>query len=106
MEQIEIYWKTISYANIIVKMLIMGYVLYCFAKPFMENKKGAVCSGIAYFVTILLLYLMPIQIGNFAAYGTGIFVAWIVMCKTDRRNYQQKFFIAATFFLCAGFLHI
>ena len=98
MEQIEIYWKTISYANIIVKMLIMGYVLYCFAKPFMENKKGAVCSGIAYFVTILLLYLMPIQIGNFAAYGTGIFAAWIVMCKTDRRNYQQKFFIAATFF--------
>lgn len=98
MEQIEVYWRTISYSNIIVKMLIMGYVLYCFAKPFMENKKGAVLSGVTYFVTILLLYLMPFKIGNFAAYGTGIFAAWIVMCKTDRRNYQQKFFIAATFF--------
>lgn len=98
MEQIEIYWKTISYTNIIVKMLIMGYVLYCFVKPFMQNKKGAACSGIAYFVTILLLYLMPINIGNFAAYSTGIFAAWIVMCKTDRRNYRQKFFIAVTFF--------
>lgn len=75
-----------------------GYILYRFAKPFMKNKKGSVCIGIAYFATMLILYFVPMEINTFAAYSLGILSAFIAMCRIDRRNYKQKTFIAATFF--------
>ena len=82
----------------IVTMYATGYLLYRFAKPFLENKKGAVCIGVAYFVTMLILYLVPVEINTFAAYSLGILSAFLAMCRIDRRNYKQKTFIAATFF--------
>lgn len=88
----------ISAVHAIVAMYGTGYILYRFAKPFMENKKGAVCIGIAYFATMLLLYLVPMEINTFAAYGLGILSAFIVMCRIDGRNYKQKTFTAVTFF--------
>lgn len=75
-----------------------GYILHCFAKPFMEDKKGAVCSGIAYIATMLSLYLVPVEINTFAAYSLGILSAFAAMCRLDRRNHKQKTFIAAAFF--------
>lgn len=98
MEHMAIYWTIVAYSYIIAEMIVMGCILYCFAKPFMENKKGAIFVGIAYFVTMLILYFMPVKINNFVAYSIGIFLAFIVMCRTDRRNYRQKIFIALTFF--------
>lgn len=91
-------WSFVSYAHIIVQMMAMGYVLYRFARPFMQNKNGAVCTGIAYFATMLALYIIPFEINNFTAYGIGMLSAFLVMCRTDRRNYRQKIFIASTFF--------
>lgn len=91
-------WNFVSYAHIIVQMMVMGYVLYRFAMPFMQNKKGAVCTGIVYFATMLFLYFVPLEINNFAAYGIGIVTAFLVMYRTDRRNFRQKIFIAVTFF--------
>ncbi len=82
----------------IVAMYGTGYILFRFAKPFMENKKGAVCIGGAYFVTMLVLYFVPVEINTFAAYSTGVLSAYIVMCRIDRRNYKQKTFIVVTFF--------
>lgn len=82
----------------IVTIYATGYLLYRFAKPFLENKKGAVCIGVAYFVTMLILYLVPVEINTFAAYSLGILSAFLAMCRIDRRNYKQKTFIAATFF--------
>lgn len=43
----------ISAVYAIVAIYGTGYILYRFAKPFMKNKKGAVCIGIAYFATML-----------------------------------------------------
>ena len=97
MEHMDIL-PAISAVYAIVAMYGTGYILYRFAKPFMENKKGAVCIGIAYFVTMLILYLVPMEVNIFAAYSLGILSAFIVMCRIDRRNYKQKTFIAATFF--------
>ena len=94
-------WNFVSYAHIIVQMMVMGYVLYRFAMPFMQNKKGAVCTGIVYFATMLFLYFVPLEINNFAAYGIGIVTAFLVMYRTDRRNFRQKIFIAVTFFAVA-----
>lgn len=91
-------WTFVAYAHIIVQMLAMGYVLYRFARPFMQNRYGAVCTGIAYFVTMMVLYIVPFEINNLTAYGIGMLSALFVMCRADRRNYRQKIFIAVTFF--------
>ncbi len=88
----------ISAVYAIVSMYGTGYILYRFAKPFIENKRGAACIGIAYFATMLLLYFVPIEINVFAVYSLGILSAYLVMCRIDRRNYKQKTFLAATFF--------
>lgn len=88
----------ISAVYAIVAMYGTGYILYRFAKPFMENKKGAACIGVAYFVIMLILYLAPMEVNTFAAHSLGILSAFIVMCRIDRRNYKQKTFLAATFF--------
>lgn len=88
----------ISAVYAIVSMYATGYILSRFAKPFIENKRGAACIGIAYFATMLLLYLVPIEINVFAVYSLGILSAYLVMCRIDRRNYKQKTFLAVTFF--------
>ena len=88
----------ISVVYAIVAMCGTGYILFRFARPFMEDKKGAPCIGIAYFITMLVLYVVPMEINTFAAYSLGILSAFLVMCRIDRRNYKQKTFIAITFF--------
>lgn len=98
MEDMNLYWKAVSDLCTIVELYGTGYILYRFVKPFMENKKGAFCIGIAYFATMLILYFVPIEINTFAAYSLGILSAFIVMRRIDRRNYRQKIFIAVTFF--------
>ena len=98
MEHMDMYWETVSALCTIVELYGTGYILYRFAKPFIENKKGALCIGLSYFVVMLILYFVSIEINTFAAYGLGILSAFLVMCKIDRRNYRQKIFIAATFF--------
>lgn len=98
MEELDLYWKAVSDFCTIVELYGTGYILYRFVKPFMENKKGAFCIGIAYFATMLILYFVPTPINTFAAYSLGILSAFIVMRRIDRRNYRQKIFIAVTFF--------
>ncbi len=88
----------VSVVYAIAAMYGSGYILYRFARPFMENKKGASCIGIAYFATMLILYLVPVEINTFAAYSLGTLLAFFVMCRIDRRNYKQKTFIVSAFF--------
>ncbi len=98
MGQIDIYLDAVSTIHAIVGLFVTGYIFYLFAKPFMNNKKGALCVGITYFVVMMILYFVPIVINTYAAYGLGILLAFTVMYRIDRRNYKQKIFIAVTFF--------
>ena len=77
----------VSAVYAIAAMYGSGYILYRFARPFMENKKGASFIGIAYFATMLILYLVPVEINTFAAYSLGTLLAFFVMCRIERRNY-------------------
>ena len=98
MEFLEICWATESFIYAMVYMLLMGYVLFRFAKPFMEKQNKAFGIGIAYFLTMLLLYLIPPELSNVVVYSIGILSAFLVMCMMDRRNYRQKIYIVMTFF--------
>lgn len=110
----EIHWTIISHIMPIVEIFIIGYCFYYFAKPFMEisseyplssyalckgkNKKWTCCVGVTYILTMLILYEIPIHFSIFMAYSIGVFVSFLVMCQIERRNYEQKIFIAVTFF--------
>ena len=98
----ELSWKFISHGVAVVEILITGYCFYRLAKPFMEDTqeagKKAFRVGMSYSLVMLLLYRIPLVLGYFMAYGAGVLAAFIVMCRIDRRNYEQKAFVAVTFF--------
>lgn len=98
MENYEIYLANISHIITATEILIGGYCFYLLAKSFMGSKVRGVCTGAAYFFAMLIFYIIPLQFINFAAYGTGVFLAFLVMCLAERRNYEQKAFIALLFF--------
>lgn len=98
MELMEICCATETYIYIIAYISMTGYILYYFAKPFMMKKDKAFCVGAAYIFAMCILSVVPVMLGNFAAYSIGILSAFLVMCWIDRRNYRQKIYIVITFF--------
>jgi len=93
----EIYLTYISYIIPIIEVLIGGYCFYLLVKSFMGSKVRAVCAGAVYFLAMLILYIIPLRFINFAAYSTGVFLAFLAMCLVERRNYGQKALIAVIF---------
>lgn len=59
--------------------------------------KRAVCAGLAYFLIMMLLYIVPFHMNYYAAYVIGSFIVFGLVCLTDRRNYRQKAFLVAMF---------
>lgn len=94
----ELWWKIAAITQIILETSVMGYFLYRFTKPFLKQKKYAWGIGAIYVLAMIILYFVPVQINNFLAYSIGIWLAFGVMCVTDRRNYRQKIFITVTFY--------
>ena len=59
--------------------------------------KRSVCAGLAYFLIMMLLYIVPFHMNYYAAYVIGSFIVFGLVCLTDRRNYRQKAFLVAMF---------
>ena len=78
----------------IAEDFIRGYCFYRLMKPFM---KRAVCAGLAYFLIMMLLYIVPFHMNYYAAYVIGSFIVFGLVCLTDRRNYRQKAFLVTMF---------
>lgn len=98
MSTIELAWAITSYASIIAIMLSTGICFGCFVRPYMQSKKSAISVGAVYFTVMLVLYSIPSHFDNFNAYTIGILAAFVVMCIEERRNIEQKIFLAVTFF--------
>ncbi|MDE5599181.1 MAG: GHKL domain-containing protein [Lachnospiraceae bacterium] len=102
MENKDLYFEAVIAVFEIISYFGTGYLLFRFARPFMENKKRVLSIAIAYFVTMLILYFVLIEmdylIYMLVAHGLGVLVAFAVMCRIDRRNYKQKIYIAVTFY--------
>lgn len=94
----ERYVIDLSKMVLIAGLLIGGYCFFLLAKPFMGSKMRAACAGAAYVLAMLALYVMPWQFASSAAYGMGVFCAFLAMCLLERRNYGQKAFLAVVFF--------
>ena len=98
MNAVELGWAITSYVSIITVMLITGICFSCFVRPYLRRKRAAAYAGGVYFVVMLALYLIPPRLDNFTAYAIGILAAFLVMYAMDRRNVEQKIFLAVTFF--------
>ncbi|MCD7824607.1 MAG: GHKL domain-containing protein [Clostridiaceae bacterium] len=91
-------WAITSYSSIFVILLITGICFACFVRPYLADKRTAWYVGIAYCAMMLVLYLIPFRLNNFMAYAAGVLAAFLVMYAMDRRNMEQKIFLAVTFF--------
>lgn len=73
MENIETYWAIANKTIAIINILIEGWLVYQFVKPFINRK--SYCVGISYSLAMLVFYLVPQEINY--PYLLGIFAAWI-----------------------------
>lgn len=57
MENIETYWAIANKTIAIINILIEGWLVYRFVKPFINRK--SYCVGISYSLAMLVFYLVP-----------------------------------------------
>ena len=98
MSLVEKCWMVTSKISVIAYLVITGICFGRFVCPYMKKKKTAVMGCVVYTAVILMLYSIPPRIDNFCAYLIGVVAAFFVMYAGDRRNLQQKLFLAVTFF--------
>lgn len=97
------YYNLIYVTVPIAEIALAGYCLKRLLNPFMQNKHGTLAAGTVYSLTMLLFYFSPLPFDHFMSYWFGVFFAFLVMCLSDRKNYEQKVFLAVTFFALRGF---
>lgn len=91
-------WNSFKQVVFVIELLIAGYCLYRLVKPFLRSVKVALATGGIYFLTMLVLYVIPFYYNTFMAYALGSLMAFIVMYGMERKNYTQKAFLAVTYF--------
>ncbi len=95
MENIENYWEIANNTIAIINIIIEGWLVYRFIKPFVNKK--SYCVGFCYSLAMLIFYLVPQEIAY--PYLLGIFVAWIIMCLIESQKIKQKVFLAVFMYL-------
>lgn len=95
MNNMETYWAIANQTIAILNILVEGWLIYRFVKPFMKQKTYYV--GLSYSAVMLVLYCVPQEITY--PYLSGILVACIMMCLLERRNIKQKVFLATSMYL-------
>ena len=105
MERLEVYMEIIFHVMPVMEILIAGYCFYRLIKPFMDYGKRVFCVGIIYILTMLALYFVPLVFEPVMAYGIGVFAAFLVMCRIERKNYGQKIFLSVTFLVLREFVY-
>ena len=95
MENIEAYWEIANKTIAIINIIIEGWLVYRFVKPFINRK--SYCVGFSYSLAMLIFYLIPLEMTY--PYLLGIFIAWITMSLIEREKIKQKVFLAISMYL-------
>lgn len=98
MMHLESYWAVPGSIAVVIDVFIMAYCFYCFAAPFAQDKRGARYGGILYCLVTSAIIVFQDKADLYIAYSVGMIGAFLVMCWAERRNYEQKIFLAVTFF--------
>ena len=95
MGNIGTYWEIANRTIAVINMIVEGFLVYQFVKPFIH--KESYCVGLSYSVAMLIFYFVPQEMSY--PYLLGFFVAWITMCLTERKKIRQKIFLAISMYL-------
>lgn len=110
----DFYWNLINRISQIGLIFIRAYFLCRLAAPFFQKGKEGQCRffsgrtgrffrtalpGISYAAVMLLFAFYPREIHVIPVYAASAAAAFVVMYFIDRRNREQKIFLAVTFYL-------
>ena len=95
MDNIEIYWSLANKTIAIINIIVEGWLVHKFVKPFMKRKTYYV--GFTYSVAMFVFYLVPQEVS--CPYLLGIFAAWTSMCLIEGQKIKQKVFLATSMYL-------
>ncbi len=95
----EFYGDVVMYAGGVLENCISGILFWRFVKPFLRSEKQTWMVGITYALVMLALRFYPYEVDNKICYGIGVTAVFLVMYWLDRRNPEQKVFLAVTFYL-------
>ncbi len=95
MDSMELYWSITNQITSVINIMVEGWLVYRFVKPFM--KQNTYYVGLSYSVAMLVFYLVPQEITY--PYLFRILVTCTSMCLLERRNIKQKVFLATTMYL-------
>lgn len=98
MEGIELCFEVLNNIWFLLITLITAYCYYYLAKQFMKGIKRVWLVGAVYFIIMVFLYYQPYWMDNFSAYAIGALTGFLAMYLLERKNWEQKAFLAVTFF--------
>lgn len=97
MEVDELYWDIVFYVASAIKDCIEGYFFYRFVKPFLPENRYTYITGVIFSVAMLLMNPIPVS-GSIESVIIAA-VIFVTMYLLDRRNVEQKIFLAVTCYL-------
>lgn len=110
----DFYWNLINRISQIGLIFVRAYFLCRLVSPFLRKREEGQCRsfrertgrffyaalpGIGYAVVMLLFALYPREIHVIPVYAASAAAAFAVMYVVDRRNREQKIFLAVIFYL-------
>ncbi|WP_044913526.1 sensor histidine kinase [Butyrivibrio sp. WCE2006] len=95
----EKYWDIANMAFRIMNLIVNAGMMSIFVKPFLREKKNRYVVMTAFFLSMLLLLLIPYEISSSVAYGIGIVASFSLCTVADRYNQLQKIFLAVSSYL-------
>ena len=92
-------WGVANTISVIVGLFISGILVARFYVPFVIKKISAILIGAVFFVTMTILYLIPIPMAGDVAYIIGVVILCVVSVLLDRSNVPQKIFLSVTVYM-------
>lgn len=99
MEVDELYWSVVAHTADVLNIFITGAFFYRFVKPFMPGNRRTGYVAVAFAGIMLILLFMPFEISGALAYAIGVVGVFIAMYLIDKRNVEQKIFLALICYL-------
>ena len=86
-------------AVVTTNLFISALLVMRFYIPYMRKKSGAVIIGMAYFIIMLIIYLIPYPMSGLTAYPLGMITVLTISILVEKKNITQKCFLALTIYM-------
>ena len=96
----EALWDYTNTVYEIVDLFLNALLVMLFYRQYLRNRSRTLAVGMAYFLAMAVLYLMPYNMQAVFAYGLGIIAVYLASTAFDQKeDLPQKVFLAVTIYL-------